>query len=162
MRTPLAIVVSVVLAVVGRGAVTDSTNDAVGGAQTVAYCEVQSNPGAFKDKMIRVRALYQTDFEHSALTAASCTAPIPMTWVDFEKSWESRTSWRLHRATDRVKWRVQADVVFVGRFRTGGHFGHMDMYPYLIEVYKVEAIKSSGSFRPLPQTTHGAVTRPRC
>lgn len=28
----------------------------------------------------------------------------------------------------------------------------MGMYQFSIEVYKVEAVKPSGSFRPLPQT----------
>jgi hypothetical protein len=75
---------------------------------------------------------------------------MPLTWVDFEKSWESRTSWRLRRAINGVKWRVQTDVVLVGRFKAGGHFGHMDECPFLLEVYRVEAVKPSGSFRPLP------------
>ncbi len=117
----------------------------------MAYCEVLNNPQAYKDKMIRVRALYETDFELSGLTAPACPTALPMTWVNFEKSWESRTSWRVRRAIDGVKWRIQADVVLVGRFRTGGSFGHMDMYPFLLEVYRVEACKASGSFRPYPQ-----------
>jgi hypothetical protein len=49
-----------------------------------------------------------------------------------------------------LKWRVQTDVVFIGRFKTGGSFGHMDMYPFLLEVHKVESVRPSGSFRPLP------------
>ncbi len=43
------------------------------------------------------------------------------------------------------------DVVFIGVFRTCGHYGHMDMYPFLFEVYKVEAVRPSGNFRPLPE-----------
>lgn len=50
-----------------------------------------------------------------------------------------------------MKWRVNTDVVFIGRFKANGHYGHMDMYPMLIEVFKVEAVRASGSFQPLPE-----------
>lgn len=119
-------------------------------AQTVSYCGLIENPRAFDGKLVRVRALYETDFEKSALTAPACTTPLPMTWVDFERAWESRTSWRLRRAMMRSKWNVQTDVVLVGRFKSGAWFGHNDMYPFLIQIYKVEALKPSGQFRPLP------------
>jgi hypothetical protein len=118
--------------------------------QTVAYCKVLKDPQLYNDKMIRVRALYQTDFEQSAITAPDCTGPVLVTWVDFEKSWESRTTWRLRHAINSVKWRVQTDVVFIGRFKARGSYGHQGMYPFSIEVYQVEAVKPSGSFRSLP------------
>lgn len=130
---------------------TKSLGVDLGSAQTVAYCEVLNHPEAFKDKTIRVRALYETDFERAALTAPSCYTPIPMTWVEFEESWESRTGWRHRRALSAQKWRVPMDVVFIGVFKADGHYGHMDMYPFLFEVYKVEAVRASGNFRPLPE-----------
>jgi hypothetical protein len=81
-------------------------------------------------KMIGVRALYQTDFEQSAVTAPACAGSFPLTWIDFEKSWESRTGWRLRHAIHGIKWRVQTDVVFIGRFKAGGgSYGHMGMIP---------------------------------
>ena len=151
MLTKLALPAGL-LAVSGLCGAAESQKGNISDAQTVAYCEVLKNPEAFKDKMIRVRALYQTDFEQSAIAAPACTGPIPSTWVDFERSWESRTGWRLRHAINSVKWRVQTDVVFVGRFKAGGSYGHLGMYPFSIEVYRVEAVKPAGSFRPLPQT----------
>jgi hypothetical protein len=124
----------------------------LGGAQTITYCEILSHPETFNNKTIRVRALYETDFESAALTAPSCNALVPMTWVEFEESWESRTRWRLRHALANQKWRVQRDVVFIGVFKTDGHYGHMDMYPFLFKVYKVEAVRPFGKFRPLPET----------
>jgi hypothetical protein len=109
------------------------------------------NPEDSKNKTIRVRALSEADFERAALTAPDCHTGVPMTWVEFEKSWESRTRWRLRHALAGQKWGVQRDVVFIGVFRTAGHYGHMDMYPFLFEVYKVEAVRPSGNFRPLPE-----------
>ena len=75
--------------------------------------------------------------------------PIPRTWVEFDEKWEHRTRWRVRRALSGQPWGVQMDVVFVGRFRTGGNFGHMDMYPTRLEVYEVESFRPSGNFRPL-------------
>lgn len=121
-------------------------------AQTVEYCDLLKNLQTFNNKIIRVRVLYQTDFEQSVITAPACSTPIPWTWVDFEKSWESRTGWRIRHAIKHTKWRVQRDVVLIGRFRAKGSFGHMGMYPSCLEVYKVEAVKPSGSFRPMPAT----------
>lgn len=120
-------------------------------AQTISYCDLIENPGAFDGKLVRVRALYETDFEKSALTAPACATPLPMTWVDFEAAWEPRTSWRVRRAMNaaRSKWNVQTDVVLVGKFKAGA-FGHNGMYPFLLQVYKVEALRPSGNFSPLP------------
>lgn len=120
-------------------------------AQTLAYCDILNSPETFKNKLVRVRALYETDFELSTITAPSCSTPFPMMWVEFEKDWERRTRWLVRRAIKGQQWRVQMDVVFIGIFRTDGHFGHMDMYPFLFEVYKVESIRPSGSFRPMPE-----------
>jgi hypothetical protein len=132
-----------------RGEKPDSAD--LTNAQTVAYCQILNHPEAFKNKMVRVRALYETDFELAAISAPPCSTPIPMTWVEFDKDWERQTRGRVRRAIGRQRWRVQMDVVFVGTFRTGGHYGHMDMYPSLFEVYKVESIRPSGSFKPLPE-----------
>lgn len=122
----------------------------IANAQTVTYCEVLDHPETFKNKLIRVRALYEIDFELAGITAPDCPMPTPMTWVDFAEGWEHRTRWRIRRAIGSQPWSVQMDVVFVGMFRTDGNFGHMDEYPFLFEVYQVESIRPSGSFRPLP------------
>jgi len=36
------------------------------------------------------------------------------------------------------------------QFYDGGRYGHMDMYPYKLEIYKVEAVRRLVSFRSLP------------
>ena len=119
--------------------------------QTVSFCEILNNPEAFKNRLIRVRALYQTDLEVAAIASPVCSTPIPTTWVEFEKNWERRTRWKVKRTINGQHWRIQTDVVFVGMFKADGHYGHMDMYPFLFEVYKVENIRPSGGFRPLPE-----------
>lgn len=130
---------------------SEVTKEAIADAQTTTYCEVQRYPERFKNRMIRIRALYETDFEKSIIAAPTCDTPVPMTWVSFEGHWESRSTRRVRHALSQLKWRVQADVVFIGLFRSDGHYGHMDMYPFSIEVYRVEAVRASGSFGPTPE-----------
>ena len=55
----------------------------------------------------------------------------------------SRTTRGLRKTVSQAKWRVSLDVVFIGKFKTDGRYGHMDMYPLSIEVYKVEAATAS-------------------
>ncbi len=131
--------------------VADATNGTIAAARTVTLCEVLDSPEKFNNKMIRVRALYETDFEKAVITSPFCSSPLPMTWVKFEKQWESRTTRGVRHALSSLKWGIQADVVFIGLLKTGGHFGHLDMYPFLIEVCKEETVRASGSFRPLPE-----------
>ncbi|HEY4381819.1 MAG TPA: hypothetical protein VGN01_15830 [Acidobacteriaceae bacterium] len=119
-------------------------------AQTVDYCELLRNSDSFRNKLVRVRVLYETDFELATISAPSCSAPIPTTWIDFEKDWEHRTRRQVRHAVNGQKWHVQTDVVFVGIFRANGHYGNMEMYPFLLDVYKVESIRDTGGFRPLP------------
>jgi hypothetical protein len=146
-RLPILVVAVALLA-----SVCMSRTDDLAEAQTTSYCQLIENSRAFDGKLVRVRALYETDFEKMTLTAPACASPLPMTWVTFESAWESRTAWRLRRAmiAARSRWNVQTDVVLIGRFKSGVSFGHNGMYPFLLQVYKVEALKPSGSFSPLP------------
>lgn len=146
-RLPMLAVAVALLA-----SVSMSGTDDLAEAQMISYCHLIENSRAFDGKLVRVRALYETEFEKTALTATACATPRPMTWVDLESAWESRTAWRVRRAVmaARSSWNVQTDVVLIGRFSSGASFGHNGMYRFLLEVYKVEALKPSGSFRPLP------------
>jgi hypothetical protein len=118
----------------------ETTNQTVASAQTVAYCDLLEHPEKFKNQMIRVQAIYEADFEKSVITSPSCPLPFPlMIWVEFDSHWESRTPRRARKTVLEVKWRLPLDVVFIGKFMTDGRYGHMDMYPLLTEVYKVEA-----------------------
>ena len=131
---------------------TDATqNQTVAGAQTVDYCDLLQHSEKFKNQMIRVRALYETDFEKAFITSSACPMPILRTWVDFDGHWESRTTRRVRKTVSRAKWGVPLDVVFVGVFKTGGRYGHMDMYMFSIEVYKVEAATASKNASTSPK-----------
>jgi hypothetical protein len=96
--------------------------------------------------------MYEADFEKSVITSASCPTPLPMIWVDFEDHWESRTKRNVRKAVSNIKWRLPFDVVFIGKFKTDGRYGHMDMYPLSIEVYKVEAAGAPKSTGPTPKS----------
>jgi hypothetical protein len=130
------IVGSVQSQTVETGAVLDRD---VASAQTVAYCDLLQHPDKFKNQMIRVSAEYETDFEESVITSPSCPFRILRTWVNFNEHWESRTTRHVRKTISHAKWRVPLNVVFIGQLNADGGYGHLNMYLFLIEVYKVES-----------------------
>ena len=117
-----------------------ATNQVVASAQTATYCDLLEHSERFKNQIVRVQAIYETDFEKSVITSSACPLPFPMMiWVNFSDGWESRTNRKVRKAVLNAKWRVPLNVVFIGKIKTDGRYGHMDMYPLLIEVYKVDA-----------------------
>ena len=129
-----------------------ATNQILSSAQTVAYCDLLEHSEKFTNQMIRVLAVYETDFEKSVITSPSCPTPLAMTWVTFDSHWESQTTRSVRKTVSKVKWRVPLDVVFIGEFKTDGRYGHMDMYPFSVEVYKVEAATKSKNARTSPKS----------
>src|SRR6267142_6376065 len=128
-----------------------ATNQILSSAQTVAYCDLLEHPEKFTNQMIRVLAVYETDFEESVITSPSCPTPIAMTWVTFDSHWESQTTRSVRKTVSKAKWRVPLDVVFIGKFKLDGRYGHLDMYPLSIAVYKVEAATKSKNARTSPK-----------
>lgn len=109
-----------------------ATNQTVASAQTVAYCDLEHSE-KFTNQMIRVRAMYETDFEKSVITSLSCPTPLPMTWVTFDDHWKRRTTRGLRKTVSQAKWDSPLDVVFIGKLKTGGLYGQMDMYSLSLE-----------------------------
>jgi hypothetical protein len=122
--------------------IAKSTDKEIANAQTISYCEVIDHPEKFNNKMIRVRVLYKTDFEKSEITSTSCDLHIPISWVTFEPQWEHRTKRQVRHAISNTSWRNPMEIVVVGVFKSDGPYGHMGMYQFLFEVYKVESVKN--------------------
>jgi hypothetical protein len=96
--------------------------------------------------------MYEADSERSVITSASCPIPVPMIWVEFDDHWKSLTTRSVRKVISAMKRRAPVDVVFIGRFKTDGHYGHMDMYPLSIEVYEVEAASEPKNNRTSPKS----------
>jgi hypothetical protein len=159
MRTFRCLLAALTFAFLGAGSIQSQstgigtvTRQIVASAQAVTYCELLEHSEKFKNQVIRVQAKYETDFEKSVITSASCPTPIPMIWVNFDDHWQSRTTRSVRKAVSNVKWRVPLDVVFIGRFKTEGPYGHMDMYQLSIEVFKVEAASGPKNARASPKS----------
>ena len=118
---------------------------------TVEFCDLSGR--LYNNKIVRVRALYRSDFEESSLFSPDCYVP-NFVWVTFDPSHRSCTNKKVQKKLNKVKWGRDVDVVFVGRLETGGDgaggYGHMDMYAMQFVVTCVEDVKPLGSFRPLP------------
>jgi hypothetical protein len=117
---------------------------------TVEFCQLN---GQYKNKVVRVRALYRSGFEESSLYSPNCYVP-NLVWVKFDPSHRSCTKKNVQKKLDKIKDGQSVDVVFIGRLETegdgAGGYGHMDMYAMQFVVTCVEEVKPSGKFRPLP------------
>src|SRR5690348_6523992 len=82
------------------------TKQILASAKTISYCDLLQHSENFKNQVIRVEAIYETDFEKSVVTSASCPTPLPMIWVDFDDHWQSRTVRSVRKVVSNVKWGV--------------------------------------------------------
>lgn len=131
---------------------------------TVRYCDLLSKPDAYDGRQIRLRAEYDSGFEHSVFADSRCVKVWDanrLIWAEFDDAAFSNTDvgtmTRFEQAryrpetdkdgriTDRWRsWRVKLTVV--GVFRTSKHasfgFGHTNAYPFMIVVSKIERVGS--------------------
>lgn len=115
---------------------------------TVAYCDLVGNAERYSNKAVRVRGIYSSDFEKDTISAPDCYQ-VPA-WIDFAPTYKWCTTRKLQKKMDGIKWGQSVDIVIVGRFETGRHFGHLDMYYRRLVVTCVESVQPLGNFRPLP------------
>jgi hypothetical protein len=116
---------------------------------TIDFCQIGP---AYNGKVVRVRAIYISGFEKSSLSSPACYVP-NLTWVDFEISNTTCDSKKQLKKLKKARYGQGVDVVFVGRFENDkpGGYGHMDMYATRFVVTCVEAVKSLGSCRSMPE-----------
>ena len=133
---------------------------------TVAYCDLLRHPDSYDRKLIRVKAIYSSHFEMSALRDPNCSEEFLWTWVDFddqnatctkeevlrsfEAAVDSKSPARIEEDLDK------AEVVLIGLFEVAHHseirntiltngYGHMGMYKFRLTVNCIEEVK------PLPR-----------
>jgi hypothetical protein len=132
---------------------------------TVAYCDLLRHPDSYDRKVIRVKGIYSSHFEMSALRDPNCSKDFLWTWVDFDDQYAARTKQEVlqsfQAAVDSKRpERVEADldkakVVLIGLFEVASHseirnkiltngYGHMGMYKFRLTVNCIEEVK------PLP------------
>ncbi len=116
------------------------------GAVEIPYCELMAKAPAFDGKTVRVKAMYETGFEKSVLSAPAC-AQSP-TWLGLSKGWEKQTDAVVRDRIKDLKWSVPLEVVAVGVFRTDGKFGHMGMYSRYLLVDRFETAGEPAPARP--------------
>jgi hypothetical protein len=130
--------------------------------QTVHYCDLIANPDGYDGKQVRLRAEYDSGWEHSVFADDHCVKvwdTKKLVWVDFDSALASNTeppimtrfekaTWRPEtdrdgRITDRSRsWRVNLTVVGVFRKATDTEigFGHRNAFPFMITISKIERV----------------------
>ena len=135
---------------------------------TVAYCDLLGKPDDYDGKIIRIRAEYNSGFEHSVFSDSACVKAWDakkLIWVEFDESVNVNTrpktlkkfeAARFHQPVndkgeiDVEKWQKEqwlnwyVELMVVGEFRKSKDpdfgFGHMNAYPYKIVVSKIEDV----------------------
>src|SRR5437588_7666904 len=146
-----SVVLTVLVFCVGRSAsVAQNTNNSSSASdvQTIPFCELVRNPKIYDGKLVRVRAIFSSNFEKSVLSAPDC--PAEATWLHVPDSYASCTKRKVQKKFEDAPWGQGRDVVIVGRLESKGSYGHLGMYPYRFVATCVESIQPLGHFRNLP------------
>jgi hypothetical protein len=135
---------------------------------TVAYCDLLRNPDDYDGKKIRIRAEYNSGFEHSVFSDTACVKAWDtkrLVWVEFDEPVNANTKpkilkrfkdARFHEPindrgeVDVEKWQREqwlnwyVDLTVIGEFRKSKDpdlgFGHTNAYPYTLLVSKIEGV----------------------
>jgi len=135
---------------------------------TVAYCDLLSKPDAYDGKRIKIRAEYNSGFEHSVFSDSACVKAWDtrrLLWVEFDESVNTNTKpkilkkfrkARFHQAVndkgelDIEKWQKEqwlnwyVQLTVIGEFRVSKDsnfgFGHTNAYPFKLVVSKIEDV----------------------
>lgn len=129
---------------------------------TVPYCELITSPDTYDGKQIRLRAEYDSGFEHSVFADSRCVKvwdAKKLVWVKFDDHVDSNTNQAIATRFNNVQWRPETDrdgriidmsrswrvnLSVVGVFRRSKDpnfgFGHNIVYPFMIVVSKIERV----------------------
>ena len=115
--------------------------------QTVAYCELLSNPEKYDRKIVRTTATYRFGFEWSEFYCLDCWDGKQRTWVEYDALCENSKKIKDNGFRGRTV-NVQVVGMFFGAARMG--YGHMNAYQYKFVVQCIEKAKTilNDSFLP--------------
>ena len=116
--------------------------------KTVPFCDLVRDPKLYDGKLVRVRAIFSSNFEKSVLSAPDC--PAEATWLHVPDSYASCTKRKVQKKFEDAPWGQGRDIVIIGRLESKGNYGHLGMYPYRFVATCVENIQPLGHFRNLP------------
>jgi hypothetical protein len=128
----------------------------------VHYCDLLNRPDTYDGKQIRLKAEYDSGFEHSVFADSRCVKAWDakkLVWVEFADAAVSNTDRAVAARFDQARWRPEADrdgritdmwrswrveLMVVGEFRKSKDpsfgFGHKNVYPFMIMVTKIESV----------------------
>ena len=122
----------------------------------VNFCDLLENPSEYKDKTVRVTAIYSYGFEFTKLYCPTCKRQKEI-WVECSNDTENCIPKKFKNSFREKKYGVgkTVKVTLVGKFNTYGSYGHMGSYPnqFLIQtVENAKTISNSGiNYQDLPK-----------
>jgi hypothetical protein len=100
------------------------------------FCDLLRNPEKYNGKEVTVRATWRYGFEWSQFYCIDCSLK-EMTWLDVSSELDDESTKALKRIP---KGAGIVNITVQGTFRSGGHFGHLDGYPYEFIARKLSRI----------------------
>jgi hypothetical protein len=126
-------------------------------AATVTYCDLIRNPERYKGKLVRVSAIYRYGYEWSELYCLECMNE-GRTWVEFDETFVSSTKASIRKKIGENGFKGRTvRVVMVGRFDSGGAYGHMGAYRFGLLVDRLEKADVILNDSPSPNALPKAV-----
>ena len=114
----------------------------------VEYCDLVRSGVQYHNRVVRLRGVYWSNMENSAIEEPSCRTASALTWVEAEpySNFDEGMKPIYQLYGSKAKTRAKAEVVFLGKFSgpSSEGYGHLNGYRYRLRVMKVEDV------RPLP------------
>ena len=115
---------------------------------TVTFCDLIRDREKYTDKTVRLRAVYRFGFEWSDIYCLECLGvEKSSTWLEFAD--ETCDGSKKIKGNGDAGKTVKVQVV--GKFFTGGGFGHLGGYPNKFVVSCVEKVKIIAKDSSVPQ-----------
>jgi hypothetical protein len=107
------------------------------------YCDLVRDGRTRNNEIVRVRGIYSSNMENSALDDPACRSEDSWTWVEAEPY----SNFMAHAVA--LKRTQPAEVILVGRFSGPNKegFGHLNGYRYQLIVINVDDIKPLATVR---------------
>jgi hypothetical protein len=104
---------------------------------TTSFCDLLQNPQKYEGKEVTVRATWRYGFESSELYCLDCHTTVK-TWLEISGDLDDASAKAIKRTPKDF---AIVNITVQGTFRSGGRYGHMDMYPNRFIARKVSDVK---------------------
>ena len=127
---------------------SDPDLSALSALPVIGYCDLIASIVKRSNTIVRVKGIYSVSSENSALNDPMCPSQKTWTWIESEPYSNFSESLKAFDLDGGLKFSQgrRAQVIFLGKLYGPSNegFGHLNDYPFMLSVMKVE------EFKPIP------------